>query len=325
MLPGYTMPSKAYQTTGSGFTISGIYGYQFATHFGIEGNVQGSVFETGLNHGTDFYENGLTADVVYQLRDRHAGLFTPFALVGIGGVYDDFYPKSRAGAAFIGEAGVGLVTQPLFANGIRFRVDARYVYDTKEGGHGGGRVLAGVEIPLGRTEHQIVYLPGKTEVHEVVREVVRDVPREWKDADGDGVDDDHDKCPDTPRGLKVDAQGCVIESQTIDLRGVTFDFNKARLTPNAMSVLDVTARAFIGQPSLKAEVAGHTDSVGSAGANQKLSQLRAEAVRNYLISRGTRPGQLTAKGYGKSQLLVNPEEGEQDRERNRRVELRVAQ
>jgi OmpA-OmpF porin, OOP family len=323
VLPGYALPSKAYETTGSGFTISGIYGYQFEPHWSLEANVQGSVFETGLDKGTDFYQNGFTGDLVYLFRDRHIGLFTPFALVGAGAVYDDFWPHTRAGTAFIGDGGLGLVTQPLFANGLRLRIDARYVYDTHLGGHGGERVLAGIDIPLGRIEHQVIYLPGKPEIREVVREVIKEVPRPWKDSDGDGVDDDHDLCPDTPKGLRVDAHGCVIEDQTVALNGVTFDFNKARLTPNAMVILDGTARAFIGQPSLKAEVAGHTDSIGSAAANQKLSQLRAEAVRNYLIAKGVRTQQLSAKGYGKSQMLINPESGEQDRERNRRVELRV--
>jgi len=87
--------------------------------------------------------------------------------------------------------------------------------------------------------------------------------------------------------------------------------------------LDLVSRAFAGQPSLKVEIAGHTDSIGSVGANLTLSQSRAEAVRDYLISRGARPDQLTARGYGKSQLLIDPEHGDRDRERNRRVELRV--
>src|SRR5579871_6118167 len=49
VLPGYAMPSRAYGTTGSGFTVSGIYGYQFEPRWSVEANVQGSVFETGLN------------------------------------------------------------------------------------------------------------------------------------------------------------------------------------------------------------------------------------------------------------------------------------
>lgn len=320
LLPGYAIPSKAYGTTGSGFTFSGIYGRVFAARLAFEVNIQGSVFETGKNKGTDYYQNGATGDLVYLFGDRRTALLTPFALAGAGAVYDDFYPNdTRAGVAFVAEAGLGLVSRPLFSNGIRLRFDARYVHDAKEGGHPEGRLLAGIDIPLGRIERHVEYLPGKTEIREVVKEVVRP----WIDSDGDGVDDEHDLCPNTPRGLKVDAHGCAIENQSIDLQGVTFEFGKARLTPNAETVLDLVSRAFAGQPTLTVEIAGHTDSIGSDAANLKLSQLRAEAVRNYLILKGAHPGRLVARGYGKSQLLINPESGERDRERNRRVELRV--
>jgi OOP family OmpA-OmpF porin len=115
----------------------------------------------------------------------------------------------------------------------------------------------------------------------------------------------------------------VIATQTIELRGVTFNLNQATLTPNAETVLDAVAPAFSGQPSLRAEVAGHTDSRGSEAYNLSLSQRRAEAVRAYLIWRGAKPEQLTAHGYGKSELLIKPETSETDRERNRRVELRA--
>ena len=325
VLPGLALPAKSLGTVGTGATLSGIYGRELDKHFSLEANVQYSTFETGLTAGTDYYQPGLTVDATYTPFDRRAGkLFTPFVLLGFGGVYDDFYPINRHGVAFLAEAGTGFVTRPFFRDRVRLRFDARYTHDGKEGGHPEGRIMAGIEIPLGSVEHRIEYLPGKVEVREVIREVERPAPPPPPmDSDGDGVDDAHDQCPNTPRGLKVDSVGCAIERQTLALHGVTFDFNKARLTLNAQTVLDQVARAFAGQPTLKVEIAGHTDSVGSAAANQKLSQLRAEAVRAYLISVGVRPDQLQARGYGKSELLVNPESGESDRERNRRVELRV--
>jgi OOP family OmpA-OmpF porin len=320
MLPGYSLPAKALGTTGSGATISGIYGREIAPHFAAEVNAQYSTFETGLDNGTDFYQSGATLDLVYQAFDRRGGHFTPFVLAGLGGAYDDFYPKSKRGAAFNADAGVGVVSQPLFARRLRLRFDARYVYDAKNGGHGEGRLLAGLEIPLGRIERQTVYLPGPVQV----REVIKEVDRPWVDADGDGVDDAHDLCPNTPPDFKVDAHGCMLDNQIVRLRGVTFEFGKSRLTPNAQTVLDLVSRAFAEQPTLSVEIAGHTDSVGGTQANQKLSQTRADAVREYLMAKGVRPERLVATGYGKSQLLIDPEKGEADRERNRRVELRVA-
>jgi OmpA-OmpF porin, OOP family len=159
----------------------------------------------------------------------------------------------------------------------------------------------------------------------VEREVVREVERPVPDTDGDGVNDGRDRCPDTPSGLRVDASGCVVENQAIELRGVTFEFNQSRLTPNAQTVLDHVARAFTGQASLRVEIAGHTDSVGSPEFNERLSQRRADAVRSYLIFRGASQSQLGARGYGESQLLIDPEKSDDDRERNRRVEFRVVE
>jgi OmpA-OmpF porin, OOP family len=322
VLGGYVFPPKSLGTTGSGATLSGIFGHEFATHLSVEGNLQTSTFETGVNHGTDFYQTGLTADLTYALWNRHDERWvTPFALIGIGAVDDDFHPDNRE-VTFLAEAGVGAVTKPFFSDAIRLRLEARYVRDSKDGGHAEPRISAGIEIPLGRTVRRVEYLPGKTEIREVIRE--KEVVRQpTVDSDGDGVPDDIDQCPNTPRGMKVDARGCAIENQTFRLAGVTFEFNKARLTANAQAVLDTVTLAFVGQPTLKAEIAGHTDSVGSQSANVTLSQARAEAVREYLIGKGVAPAQLIARGYGKSQLLVDPEKTDEDRERNRRVELRV--
>ncbi len=162
----------------------------------------------------------------------------------------------------------------------------------------------GIEIPLGRVIERVIEIPAP--VQPVVEPVVKEVPRPWIDSDGDGVDDEHDLCPNTPKGLKVDAHGCVIAGQQIELTGVTFEFNKDRLTTNAQTILDTVTPAFLGQPTLKVEIAGHTDGVGSAAANLKLSQKRAEAVREYLISRGAKPEQLQARGYGKTEPLIKP-------------------
>jgi len=320
LLPGYTMPSKALGVTGTGVTISGIYGHEFTAKIAGEINVQSSTFERGINGGTDFYQNGGTLDVVYSLFDHSDGaVLAPFVLAGVGGIYDDFFPNTRDGPALLAEAGVGVVTRRLTSYGIRFRVDARYVHDSKEGGHKEPRMLAGVQIPLGRTEHIVQVLPGKVEIREVVKEVVRPSI----DSDGDGIADDRDECPNTPRGMRVDARGCVIENQRLALQGVVFDSNTARLTLNATTVLDLISSAFLGQPTLKVEIAGHTDSVGTVAANRVLSQARADAVRAYLISKGVPEQQLIARGYGKSQLLVDPDPSALDRERNRRVEMRV--
>jgi OmpA-OmpF porin, OOP family len=331
VIAGVAFPSKELGTTGSGATISGIYGYEFSPHFLAEINIQSASFDTRPFSGID-YQNGVTFDLVYQLRDRSAGLFTPYVLAGLGAIYDDFYPNYHDGVAPAFEAGAGLITAPLFNRGIRLRLEGRYAHEQHEGGHDDPRVLVGLDFPLGRVEHRIEFLPAKVEIREVAVEriVVAAAPAApvapvapGRDSDGDGVDDAHDLCPNTPHGMRVDARGCAIADQVLTLEGVYFAFNKSRVGRNAALLLERISVAFIGQPSLRAEIAGHTDTVGSEQSNLELSQRRAAAVRDYLILRGARPEQLVARGYGKSQLLVNPEHGEADAERNRRVELRV--
>jgi OOP family OmpA-OmpF porin len=107
-------------------------------------------------------------------------------------------------------------------------------------------------------------------------------------------------------------------------RTVNFGFNSADLTPDARDELDKVA-AVLKDPNVDKYtivVHGHTDGVGSADFNQKLSERRAEAARQYFISEhGIDPSRLVAKGHGKSQLLFPSDPGN---EANRRVQFENA-
>jgi outer membrane protein OmpA-like peptidoglycan-associated protein len=103
------------------------------------------------------------------------------------------------------------------------------------------------------------------------------------------------------------------------LRGVTFETNSAELSPQAQTVLDVTANKLIRQPR-KVEVGGYTSSTGRPEYNLQLSQKRAEAVRDYLVERGVNPENVTAKGYGMADPIAS-NETEEGRIANQRVEL----
>jgi outer membrane protein OmpA-like peptidoglycan-associated protein len=105
------------------------------------------------------------------------------------------------------------------------------------------------------------------------------------------------------------------------LTGVTFEFNKSRLTLDAMKVLDFVAQSVKDHPEAKIEVGGHSDSVGSTVYNQRLSLARARSVRVYLVQQGVAADQLTAVGYGKSKPVAS-NATEEGRAQNRRVELR---
>jgi outer membrane protein OmpA-like peptidoglycan-associated protein len=101
---------------------------------------------------------------------------------------------------------------------------------------------------------------------------------------------------------------------------VLFDFNKSLIKPAGAQALAPVVQALRDQPTLRAELVGHTDSVGSDQYNQRLSLRRAEAVRNHLVSQGINPARITVDGMGESQPVV-PNDTEANRAKNRRVEI----
>ncbi|OHE62340.1 MAG: hypothetical protein A2X71_06540 [Thiobacillus sp. GWE1_62_9] len=108
--------------------------------------------------------------------------------------------------------------------------------------------------------------------------------------------------------------------QKLVLEGVNFDFDKSTLRQEDIAIIDRDVTSLDTWGNVNIEVAGHTDSRGSDAYNMKLSQERAEAVRNYLISKGIAADRLTAKGYGESQPVADNATDE-GRAQNRRVEL----
>ncbi len=106
------------------------------------------------------------------------------------------------------------------------------------------------------------------------------------------------------------------------LEGVNFETNKAVLLEGAGNILDRVAQSLIAHPEVKVEVGGHTDSDGKESYNMKLSQRRANTVRDYLIKMGVPAAQLTAKGYGESNPVADNKTVE-GKAKNRRVELKA--
>jgi OOP family OmpA-OmpF porin len=141
------------------------------------------------------------------------------------------------------------------------------------------------------------------------------------DLDGDGVPNERDKCPNTRPGAVVDLDGCEVEA-VIELEGVNFDFDKATIRPEGIAILNGAAALLQKHERVVVEVAGHTDSVGSEEYNQGLSERRANAVKDYLISQGVTASRLTARGYGELQPIAS-NDTEEGRAENRRVELIV--
>jgi OOP family OmpA-OmpF porin len=136
------------------------------------------------------------------------------------------------------------------------------------------------------------------------------------DSDNDGVPDYLDQCPGTPAGLKVDAKGCEIEE--LVLTGVTFETASATLTPESSGQLDKVVAVLRLRPNSRTEVHGYTDSRGSDAYNQKLSERRASAVVEYLVAHGIAGTGLSARGLGKANPVASNGTPE-GRAQNRRV------
>jgi len=140
-----------------------------------------------------------------------------------------------------------------------------------------------------------------------------------QDDDGDGVLNDMDLCPDTPKGVVVNKDGCWIYAGDF-----LFDFDKATLKPEYKAILDDNKKVFDMTPDLRITIQGYTDSIGSEAYNQKLSERRAQAVVDYLVSIGVSRDRLNAVGYGESNPVASNDTAA-GRAQNRRVEFVSAQ
>jgi OmpA-OmpF porin, OOP family len=171
-----------------------------------------------------------------------------------------------------------------------------------------------------------------------------------KDSDNDGVSDSSDQCPSSPAGISVDSKGCTLDSdndgiadssdscpgsdsgavvdssgckltKSISLESVLFSSGTANITGSSQNNLEQVLDVLKENEHLSFEIAGHTDSAGNYGKNVKLSENRAQAVRQFLIDNGIAPERLTAKGYGPDQPLAT-NDTKDGRSKNRRVELK---
>jgi outer membrane protein OmpA-like peptidoglycan-associated protein len=141
------------------------------------------------------------------------------------------------------------------------------------------------------------------------------------DLDRDGVFDRSDACPGTLFGATVDGRGCVPMVRVLVLDGIVFAYDSAQIDPSSENTLNQAASMLIDNPDVSVEIGGHTDDIGSADYNERLSLDRATAVRDWLVGHGVGAARLSVRGYGSSQPLA-PNTDEASRSRNRRIEFR---
>lgn len=281
----------------------------------------------GSQANIDVLGYGVSA-LLFPVRD----IVPIFAIVGVGQGQHDFDQRS-AGPVGINDqdsdfidVGLGFLA-PINDYGIAIRGEYRYrtsdVDNPRSAGGGEYKfrdnvVSLGLQIPLG-AKPQAAAPPPEPEP----------APAQPVDSDGDGVIDRRDQCPGTPAGTKVDSNGCPIEKAApIVLKGVTFEFDSARLTRNATSRLDNVVTTLKGSSGINVQVEGHTDSQGSGSYNQGLSQERADSVERYLVDHGISSKRLSTKGYGETRPVApnnkpNGADNPDGRAQNRRVELHM--
>lgn len=183
-----------------------------------------------------------------------------------------------------------------------------------------------------------------------------DIFKGCPDTDGDGVEDSKDKCSDTPSGVKVDESGCIMDTDgdgindeedncpTVAgvvsnkgcpelkpevkqlfqkaLQGIQFETGRAVIKKVSFPIMDAITKVMTDNPSYKLIIGGHTDNVGSDQTNMTLSKNRADAVANYLITKGINPLRISTSGYGET-TPVDTNATAAGRTRNRRVEFKV--
>jgi OmpA-OmpF porin, OOP family len=152
------------------------------------------------------------------------------------------------------------------------------------------------------------------------------------DADHDGIQDVDDACPEVKGVKNADPKknGCppekkriVVESSQIKLlEPIQFEYNKAAILSVSFPILDEIVDLMKERTAVRLGIYGHTDNKGGAAYNKQLSDRRAKSVQQYIINKGVSASRMEAAGFG-MERPVEPNETEEGRAKNRRVEFKI--
>lgn len=281
--------------------------------YGVTDYTQGG-FEKGLN------------------KVEYAGGTTPMD-VAIRAMGEDFKEKAGNIAAIIVSDGKDLGPEPLnAAKEVKYLYGERLCFYTiLVGDDNNGKQLmkditeighCGFFIPedqLNSVEAMAdfvkkVFLKGSTPVPTLAKPTSKPASTP-ADSDGDGVCDDMDQCPNTPVAAKVDKKGCWI------LPTILFDSDKFNIHTVYYPGLNDVAHVMKRNPDLKIDIQGFTDNTASDQYNLRLSEKRAQAVREYLEQKGIAAYRMNVKGLGESNP-VSSNDTPEGRATNRRVQLK---
>ena len=130
-----------------------------------------------------------------------------------------------------------------------------------------------------------------------------------------------DKSPDSTYLKNIPLQPIEVNAAIV-LKNIFFDYNKFELKPESQVELDKLVQLMNDNPAVKIQVEGHTDNIGNAAENLRLSENRAKSVMNYLVSKSIKPERMLAKGFGATKPVAD-NSTEQGRGQNRRTEIKI--
>jgi len=283
------------------------------------------------------------------------GSVIPLAKAGLG--YESMDDGSYTGStgntdsAFI-DAGIGAKIP--FNDMLSLKLEAVYMLKYNDARYDSNlALLAGLNIAFGAKAQKAAPVASEP-VPEVVKEVVVVVAAVPVVVDGDddkdGVLNSVDKCPTTPLGVEVDVNGCAVDNDTdkdgvlnaqdicpntplgeavnsdgcpakITLK-VNFANNSAEIQPSSFDMLQKYADFLTKYSAYSANIIGYTDSRGSEAYNQKLSEKRANAVKDMLLEKGVSSDRLSSEGRGEANPIADNATSE-GRAENRRIEAEL--
>lgn len=283
--------------------------YQITEQLGVEIDYMHSMDGDTRYNGYDVDISRLSLDGIWSFgRFGFKNIYEPYAKVGLGHVDYNYRQGGTSNDQDTDiDAGVGMRFH--LTDRLSTRLEAKAIYETQSY-QTQGLYTVGFSYSFGGAKPAAA-----------ARAAAVVAPAAPLDSDSDGVIDANDKCPNTPQGRTVDANGCqalIHESKEVTLR-IEFAHDSAVIPEAYVSEVEKAATFLNKHPEIKAELAGYTDSTGADKYNEKLSQRRAESVQDMLVKRfAINPARLTAKGYGAANPVVSNDTAE-GRAQNRRV------